>query len=256
MKNCLPQVHCNMRGWLHNMLKQIKILTSRRAYEFSSDTLRLSSLSIQPVLQQIQQLFSFQTLAIGSPMPTFGAVPATYPPGAVFNLGAWIHQEERIVPIRFIHFEQSRIVIDVAGPTSAIDGIANRLFHFLSDLQAADGSPVVGEPQRILDYSEITAQYPYPLDAIFSKPLRRLLSKTMGVGVGNESMLVLPTVTAQVFPMDEVLPELAGRNDPHVFTLAFRPGTRPEEHICFSGAPLSSEAHLIYLEELAASLKS
>ncbi len=123
-------------------------------------------------------------------------------------------------------------------------------------LQAADGSPVVGEPQRILDYSEITAQYPYPLDAIFSKPLRRLLSKTMGVGVGNESMLVLPTVTAQVFPMDEVLPELAGRNDPHVFTLAFRPGTRPEEHICFSGAPLSSEAHLIYLEELAASLKS
>ena len=54
----------------------------------------------------------------------------TFPPGVVFYLGVWIHQEEQIIPIRFINFEQNCIVIDVAGPTEAIDGIADRLFGF------------------------------------------------------------------------------------------------------------------------------
>src|SRR5712692_10405927 len=134
------------------MLEQVKILTSRRAYEFSPDALRLSSLCIQPVQQQIQRLFNFQSSVIGPPVASFGAVPSTFPPGIVFDIGAWIHQEEHIVPIRFLHFEQNRIVIDVAGPTVAIDGIADRLFHYLSGLQAADGSPIVGEPERVLDY--------------------------------------------------------------------------------------------------------
>src|SRR6266566_6090498 len=238
------------------MLEKVKILTSRRAYEFSPDALRLSSVSIQPVQQQIQQLFRFQSSVIGTPMQTFGEVPTTFPPGIVFNLGAWIHQEEHIVPIRFLHFEQNRIIIDVAGPTAAIDGIADRLFHYLSGLQAADGSPVVGEPERVLDYSEITAQFLYPLDVIFSKPLRRLLSKTMSIGISNKSKMMIPTVAIQVFPTDEVLPAVPSANDPHAFTLALRSGTRPEEHIYYSGAPLDTEAHLSYLNELEATLRS
>jgi len=185
-------------------------------------------------------------------MPTFGEVPSTFPPGLVFNLGVWIHQEEHIVPIRFLHFEQNRIVIDVAGPTGAIDGIADRLFHFLSGLQTADASPIVGEPKRVLDYSEITAHFPYPLDAIFSKPLRRLLSKTMSIGAGDKSMTMIPTVAIQAFPMDEVLPAVPSANDPHAFTFALRSGTRPDEHIYFSSAPLDSETHLNYLNELEA----
>ncbi len=238
------------------MLEQVKILTSRRAYEFSPDALRLSSISIQPVQQQIQQLFNFQSSMIGTPMSTFGAVPATFPPGIVFNIGAWIHQQEHIVPIRFLHFEQNRIIIDVAGPTGAIDGIADRLFHFLSGLQAADGSPIVGEPERVLDYSEITARFPYPLDAIFSKPLRRLLSKTMSIGAGDKSMTMIPVVAIQAFPKDEVLPAVPSANDPHAFTFTLRSGTRPEEHIYFSSAPLGSEAHLAFLDEMVTSLKS
>lgn len=238
------------------MLEQVKILDSRRAYEFKVDDLRLSSVSIPPVEQQIKQLFGFQSSIIGSPMPTFGEVPATYPPGIVFNLGAWIHQEEHIVPIRFLHFEQNRIIIDVAGPTGAIDGIADRLFHFLSGIQAADGSPIVGEPERVLDYSEITAQFPYPLDAIFSKPLRRLLNKSMNIGAGDKSKTMIPTVAIQVFPTDEVLPAVPRASDPHAFTFTLRPGTRPAEHIYLSAVPLGSEAHLVYLNELVASLKS
>ncbi len=238
------------------MLEQVKILTSRRAYEFGADALRLSSLSIQPIQQQIQQLFNFQSSAIGSPMPTFGAVPTTFPPGIVFNIGAWIHQQEHIVPVRFLHFEQNRIVIDVAGPTDAIDGIADRLFHFLSSLQAADGSPIVGEPVRVHDYSEISAQFPYPLDVIISKPLRRLLSKTMGIEVGNKSVAVIPSLAVQAFPSDQVLEAVPSLSEPHAFSLALRSGTRPEERIFFSGAPLRSEAHLTYLDELVTTLKA
>lgn len=237
------------------MPEQVKILTSRRAYEFKIDDLRLSTLSIQTIQQEIQKLFNFQSSTIGTPMPTFGAVSPTFPPGIVFNIGVWIHQEKQIVPIRFIHFEQKRIVIDVAGPTTAIDGIAERLFQFLSGLQAADGSPAVGEPEYILDYSEITAQFPLSLDAIFSKPLRRLLSKTMNLEIGNKSMRMIPTIAVQAFPTDEVLPEVPSPNDPHAFTFALRSGRQPDERIYFSGAPLASEAHLAYLDELEAALK-
>jgi len=234
------------------MPEQVKILTSRRAYEFGPDALRLTMLSIQAVQLQIQQLFGFQSTVIGTPMATFGEVPATYPPGVVFNLAGWIHREEYIVPIRFIHFEQNRIVIDAAGPSAAIDGIAERLFQFLSGLRAPDGTPVVGEPERILDYSEISAHFSHPLDAIFPKPLRRLLSKTMSISVDNTSKVIIPTVSVRAFPKDEKVPVIPSATDPHAFTFALRSGTRPDEFIFYSGAPLDSETHLNYLNELEA----
>jgi hypothetical protein len=234
------------------MLEQVKIITSRRAYEFGADSIRLSTLSIQPIQQQIQQLFGFQSSTIGTPMTTFGTVPLTFPPGIVFNLGVWIHQEQHIIPIRFIHVEQNRIVIDVAGPTVAIDGIADRLFHFLSSLQAADGSPVTGEPERISEYSEITAQFSYALDTLFAKPFQRLLGKTLKVGNDNESKTIIPTIAIQAVPSDEVLPSVPSANDSYAFTFALRSGTQPDQHIYYSGAPLDSETHLNYLQELEA----
>lgn len=236
------------------MLEQVKILSSRRAYEFGADAIRLTTLSTELVQQQIKQIFGFQSSAIGSPMPTFGAVPATYPPGIVLNLGVWIYREAHIVPIRFLHFEQNRIVIDVAGPTGAIDDIADRLFHLLSSVQAADGSPIIGHPARILDYSEITARYSSSLDSIFSKSLRRLLNKTLSKGGADKFMTMIPVVAMQTFPSDEVLPAVPSINEPHAFSFTLRSGTRPSEHIYFSGAPLDSEAHLSYLNELEAIL--
>jgi hypothetical protein len=71
---------------------------------------------------------------MGSPIATFGEVSVTYPPGFVFAMGVWISQEKQILPIRFIHFEQRRIVIDVVGPSSAITAIFEQLRHFLSEL--------------------------------------------------------------------------------------------------------------------------
>ncbi|HZS76338.1 MAG TPA: hypothetical protein VFA41_06960 [Ktedonobacteraceae bacterium] len=232
------------------MLEQVKILTSRRAYEFRPDDLRLSTLSLQPIQQQIQQLFNFQSSSIGSPIPTFGDVPMTYPPGVAFNLGVWFHEGNQIVPIRFIHFEQNRIVIDVAGTTSVIDAIAERLFHFLSELHAVDGTPVIGEPEQVLNYSEITAKFPVALDTIFTRSLRRLFSK-MANASHSKNTILMPTLALQAVPGNQVLPGAPGANDTRAFTLAIRSGTRPEDNIYFSGAPLDSDTHLAYIQELA-----
>src|SRR6185503_13027993 len=120
------------------MLEEIKILSSRRAYEFRQDDLRLTMLSTKMVQQQFQELFQFQASMMGSPSPTFGDVPATYPPGFVFDMGVWVSPEQQPVPIRFLHFEQRRIVIDVAGSSESITAIFEQVKSFFSALHAPD----------------------------------------------------------------------------------------------------------------------
>ena|SRR3989442_1593141 len=237
------------------MIERMKLLGSRRAYEFRPDDLRLSTLSIKPVQEQIQRLFQFQTAVMGSPLPTFGDVPATYPPGYVFNMGTWVSEDKQIMPIRLLHFEQRRIVIDVVGPSSAITAIYEQLRRFLSELQAPDGSPTIGEPERVLDYSVISAQFPFALDALLVSPLRQLITKASTTTDSQESMLV-PTIVMQTHPTGQEIAKLANPEDSGAFTLGLRVGTRPEEHIYLSAAPLDSEAHLAYLTKLDAALTS
>jgi hypothetical protein len=236
------------------MLEQVKIITSRRSYEFGADDLRLSMLSVKPLQEQIQQLFHFQASTMGSPVATFGEVPATYPPGMVFDMGVWVSPEKQMVPIRFLHFEQRRIVIDVAGPSSAITAIYDHLRQFLAPIHAADGSPVISEPEQVLDYTEITARFPFSLDAFIAPAVRNLLSRISGIQGRRKNLILAPTLAWQVQSANEELAAVAGPNDTSSFSFALRSGTRPEEHIYFSGAPLDSDAHLAYLTELEAAL--
>jgi hypothetical protein len=232
------------------MIEQVKFLTGRRAYEFHPDDLRLSTICSKPVQDGIQALFSFQSSTIGTPMATFGEVPLTIPPGVVFNTGVWVSPGDTIASIRFLHFEQRRIVIDVAGSSDALASIYEQLYHFLIGVQTVDGTPLIGNPERVLDYSEISARFPFSLDAIISRPLRKLLSR-----MAKGSTLV-PTLITQTFSRGQQLTGTAPIGDARAFTLAPRVGTRLEDHIYFSGAPLGSEAHLAYLTELDAALTS
>jgi len=238
------------------MPEDIKVLASRRAYEFHTDDLRLSTLSMKPVQVQIQQLFQFQAAAMGSPLPTFGNVPVTYPPGMVFNMGTWLTPDEQLIPIRLLHFEQRRVVIDVTGPSSTITAIFERLQQFLSELQAADGSPVIGKPERILDYSEIVARFPFSLESFFVPSLGNLFARIAHKDAKNIKLSIAPVFVIQTFPENEEVAALGVPSDPYAFTFALRTGTRPEEHIYASNAPLDSEAHLSYLNELGSSLRS
>jgi hypothetical protein len=238
------------------MLEQVKLLANRRAYEFRPDDLRLSMLSIKPMQEQIQQLFQFQTTAMGSPMPTFGEVPATYPPGFVFDMGVWISQEKQIIPIRLLHFEQRRIVIDVSGPSSAITAIYERLQSFLSELQAPDGSPIVGKPERILDHTVMSAQFPCSLEAMFSSPLRKLFAEVTNANADNKKLALGSTIVVQAYPTGQEIAKVANPEDSSALTLGPRAGTKPEEHIYLSSAPLDSDAHMKYLTVLDAYLEN
>lgn len=233
------------------MPENIKILSSRRSYEFRPDDLRLTTLSVKPVQEQIQQFFQFQSSALGTPMQTFGEVPVTYPPGYVFNMGVFLSQEKQIVPIRFLHFEPNRIVIDVAGPSSAIDSIAERLFQLFGDLQAADGTPVFGEPTRLLNYSEISAQFSVSLNALFAPHIGELFTKIFNKEASSEELVMMPSLMLQAFARDEQYEVVL---DPHSFSLTSRAGTNVDEHIYYSIAPLDSEEHLSYLRALEEAL--
>ena len=95
----------------------VKVLTSRIGHEFTLDDLRLIMLSANAVMQNIVEAFQFRALAITTPQATFGPVPTTLPAGLVFQTGSWISPvDSQIIPIRFLHVELQRIVIDIAGP--------------------------------------------------------------------------------------------------------------------------------------------
>ena len=140
----------------------------------------------------------------------------------------------------------------MAGPSSAITAIYEHLRHFLSDLQAPDGSPIVGEPERVLDHTVISAQFPFSMDAIFAHPLHKLFVRALNAN--SEELALMSTIVIQKHPTGQEIARLANPEDSHAITFGPRIGTRPEEHIYLSSAPLDSEAHLSYLNELAAAL--
>src|SRR5215467_7175347 len=96
------------------------ILTARRSYEFTADAIRLSALSTMQVQAHVRASFSFQSSAVGTPMPTFGPIVGTTPPGVVFDWGTFTSEDGSLTPIRFIHFEPTRVVIDLSAHSSYI----------------------------------------------------------------------------------------------------------------------------------------
>lgn len=231
------------------MLENIRFLTGRRSHEFSPDDLRLSTLSVKPIQDEIQKLFQFQSSTIGTPMATFGDVQLTFPPGLVFDTGVWKSPENKYVSIRFLHFEPRRIVIDVAGPSTALTSIFEQLYRFLAEIGTLDGSPLVGKPQKVLDYSEVSASFPFSLDAIIPSPVRKVF------GQFAKGPILLPTLIVQTAADRQMLAGTATNGDNHAFTFAPRAGSRPEDHVYFSGAPLDSDAHLDYLKALEAAFQ-
>jgi|SRR5215213_5844544 len=239
------------------MTRDLKLITSRRAYEFEMDSLRLSLLTLPQVQGQIRETFGFQAGGLGTPQPTFGPVPATVPPGLVFNFGAWQDSENTPVPIRFVHFEQKRIVIDVAGPSSVIDSIFQTIRAVVEDVLASDGSAALGEVERTLDYSEFSGRFSFHLGQLFAPQARNLFWKAVGPNEQDSSLAVaVPTIIVQRNRPDEDYPGTGLAAESHVLTMSMRAGTRPDDGVSFSGAPLDSEAHREYLTQLEEALLS
>jgi len=236
------------------MADNTKILSSRRSYEYRQDELRLTFLATPAVQQYISQAFNFQMVQVGTPMQTFGSVPATLPPGVVFNLGTVLFPEGMATPIRFLHLEPRRVVIDVAGPSSVIDAIFAQLTGMLATIPTPDGSSVMGHPERVRDYSEITRPASYLPHVLLAPPLRDIIKNASGAS-DDAGTLLVPSVRALMLESDDEYPGSATvPTDLRHFVYELRHTTHPQDRVYFSAAPLNTNAHLEYLDRLQAAI--
>lgn len=234
-------------------MKNVILLSARRSFEFRVDDLRLTALSLPVAQAEIQRAFNFQTALIGTPPETFGVVPVTLPPGLVFQIGFWASDDSQLVPIRFINIEQSRIVIDVAGKSSHIDRIFDQLHTIADQLPVPDLEPIIGEPYRVIDYSEFTVQLPFYLTAILDPRVAQLIAGAVSMEGGQKRLALVPHLQVQAYPATDEYVGTGGAPGT-ALQLAVRAGTQPEDQVYFSGAPLDSEAHMAYLSQLAEAL--
>lgn len=223
------------------------ILTSRRAYEFGPDELRLTVLSAPEIQNQLRDLCGFQLAGVGTPQPTFGAVPETLPPGLVFNIGTVRDDSGQIYPVRFLHVEPRRIVFDVAAPTAIIPVLFDRIQEQMAGCRAPDGRPVIGQPRRILDYSEITSVFDFDLEDMFPAGVRSLFQETL---TGDADGAVVPAVTLEAHGRGAEYAGIPNQPDSRTLRFGLRQGSRPTDRLYFSAAPLDSDSHLDYLSRL------
>ncbi len=224
------------------MAEDVKVVTARRAYLYRLDDIRLSTLTTNEVASQLQREFAFKAGTIATPAPFFGLIPDTNPPGLVYDHGSWRLSGQAPLLIRFLHFEPQRVVIDVAGPSSAIDEVFRRLNELLSEVQTADGAPVLGEPVGEMNYSEITAQLGFEYGQLVSKPLleaaERLSASGMSGGYPSSISFRVGESSQEIGPYT---PNLA---------IQMRAGTREEERIFFSALWATTDDNIAWLEDL------
>jgi len=230
--------------------EQITIFTSRKAYEFRMEGLRLTLLTLPDIQELIRQTFAFQAHAIGTPQPTFGEVASTFPPGLVFNLGVYVRPTGDPVPIRLLHIEPLRIVVDVAGLSSDAEDVYRKLRESLNGIVAPDGGPAIDEPYEVRDYSEVVLRLKAPSAALVSDALLTVTRQAWAQARRSDHSILVPTISFVV--QDSGIPFQGVSVGPGARTiqLAPRQGYLLDDQMYFSSAPLDSDRHLEYLNAL------
>ena len=230
---------------------ETKIISARRGYEFRLDDLRLTMLCTEPVIRHIANSLQFKAAAVATPPAIFGPVQNTMPAGVVFQVGMWLLPDSQIVPIRFLNIEPQRIVIDVAGPSVALDGIYGSIRDAVSPITAPDGSPIIGEPVRVLEYSELSIQMAKPLESILAPGVRKLIAQNIPQADWGEDMVLAPSLQLRSLRSDQEFNGDITPGDGHTFTLSLRASTTPDQHTLFSSAPLDTDRHITFAHALA-----
>ncbi|MCL4545137.1 MAG: hypothetical protein M1118_11170 [Chloroflexi bacterium] len=228
------------------MVDSIHLISSRRSYEFLPDDLRLTFLTQPDIAARLRDALLFQVLQITMPPATFGEVPVTFPPGLVLQYGT-LKRGDRQVPLRFVHVEQRRIVIDLAGFPEDIDEVYDRLVHSIEGVTAADGTPVIGAAQRVRDYSELSCRM-----AIHPRKLTETLypgALQDAQGRGETPATGVPYLGLRLIHPDQEFPGwVQGHAD--AYELSLRIGSPVADALWFSAAPLPYLKHVAHLERL------
>ncbi len=232
------------------------ILSARRAYEYKIDDLRLSLLSSANVIQYLQELVNGSFAQAGSPPPTFGNVLPTYPPGIVVGLGTIVLDAETQVALRSFNVEPTRLVFDVAGPSSAIEFVFDLVKSGLSSLVAPDGARAIGEYVNIRDYSEIrwSGGSGY-LSRLITPPVLAVLWSHLGTYLEHEGRAFVPSLRINM-PIATSMYSGQGTSESESMFIDLRFGTTIDEGVLFTAAPLRSDDHIALVQDLMGVLTS
>lgn len=231
------------------MPTNVKVLSSRKAYEYGPDEIRLTVLGSPTIRQALQVAFTFDVAEVAHPQETFGEVPLTSPPGVVCHGGHFTSADNEIVPIRALLFEPRRVVVDVAAPSSTLDAVFEQVKAVLAKY-SAPGAPLLGIPSRERHQSELTFTFEHSFARLFHPAVLPLFERASDCGEGD---VLFPRVHFVVGEKGVAYPG-DGRGIASV-TLSPRLGTTLEDRVYFSTAMLDSDAHLDYLTRLDAALR-
>lgn len=234
----------------------VNIISSKRSYEFRQDDLKLTFLSSREVTEHIRNSMGFQFAEVQTPPETFGPIPPTYPPGLVFSLGSIRGSDDLLTTIRSLNIEPQRIVIDVAGPSSALDPVFRRLRRLVEGLISPSDPPAIGDPVRQLDVSELSVQLRFASDKLLSLSLVSAISMVFDPGdrASSEDKIEVIVPSIQVWLRSSN--SQASRPINAFFQLEMRSFTEPNEQVYYSGAPLDSDAHIALIEQLESAISS
>ena len=226
-----------------------RVLGARRAYQFPPDAIRLTVLTLPAVVAAVRGAFGFGGAQVGMPLPLFGDIPSTIPPGVVFNYGSYSSADGKTIPIRLLHFEPFRVVIDVAYTSDAIEPIFQYLRQVLVPFSAPDGGAAIeGEPASILHHSELTFRLAVdPLVWLGRAPWGDLFHP-----LAADEAIIATVSLAKVRRQAPLAP--MGVASPSVATIELRQGSRPGDGAFYSAAPMPTSDHQAALEAIVAAL--
>lgn len=229
------------------------IISARRSFEFDVDDIRLTVLSHRDVVEAIQEYFKFEAGEMTTPPEVFGPVSPTMPPGLVFVSGLYQGPLEDRQTIRMLTVEARRIVIDLAAPSDAIDGIFEEFRAILDSIKSAYGAPAIGASTQSLDYSEISFRSEGLLSKLVVPEVGRSIKTALARQFEGLGLDLVPSVRLRpLLPATEYGGSQAG--DPASFIIDLRGGSTLEKGVLYSGAPLPTAEHIQYLEVLENSL--
>lgn len=226
------------------MLREVKVISASRAYAYDPDAIRLTMLVTSHVAGTIAKAFEFKDLELKAPLALFSRPKRTDPPGLVFTNGSSTRDDGRIVPVRSLSFSSDEITIVVAAPSACIDEVFERLMNLVASFDSPDGSRVIERFDAFQETSSISFR-----DDTFGKnlPMPALRSAAASAS-GYEWDSSVP------FSMDFWFrpggTPLEGPTPAHKFTLAARMRRSGELDTFRSIAPLPSERHIEYLEDV------
>lgn len=105
-----------------------------------------------------------------------------------------------------------------------------------------------------MDYSELTVQLSCDISSLVPAPIRQVLSLYTQKSSLYRDKIAIPLLS--IAPLG-AMEKFGGatQGDYRAFTLTLQAGTRLEDAIFFSGAPLPSEKHIEYIADLANALE-